>query len=104
MNLPGVIELLAGILAWTGFLLSLPIFGWLVWGVLCRGREFVRSSPESDGGSPEVSTGRLLRRAGKSDDGSVSRTLLFLASATDPRLTFRAAADGRVRRLGTYPR
>ena len=99
MNLRGVIELLAGILAWTGFLLSLPIFGWLVWGVLCRGREFVRSSPESDGGSPEVSTGRR-----KSGDGSVSRTMLFLASATDPRLTFRAAADDRVRRLGTYPR
>ena len=101
MNPRGVIELLAGILAWTGFLLSLPIFGWLVWGVRCRTREFGRSSRESDGGSPEVSTGRLLQRAGKPDDRRLSRTMLFLASVTDPRLAFHVAADGRLHRLGT---
>lgn len=62
MNLRSAIELLAGILVWIGFLMSLPIFGWLVWGVLRCIRNVGRHNESSQGGRSDISTGRLVRR------------------------------------------
>ena len=75
MNLHSAIELLAGILVWAGFLMSLPIFGWLVWGVLRRARDIGRNLERPNGKKPDVSTGRLLRRGEKSDNRMACRAV-----------------------------
>ncbi len=83
MNLHGAIELLAGILVWAGFLMSLPIYGWLVWGTVRRARQIGRSLQRPEDGKPGVpSTGRLLHRGDKSDNRLVCRAV----SAVRPRL------------------
>lgn len=82
MNRRGAIELLAGILVWAGFLMSLPVYGWLVWGVLRRAGDIGRNLKQPNGRRPDVSTGRLLRRGEKSD----SRMACWAVPTVRPRL------------------
>lgn len=101
MNLPGFIRLLAGILSWTGCLLSLPVFGWLIWGALGRARHVGRIWKRPHGDKPGAPTGRLLQGGGKPGSRGVARTMDLTASLTIPWLASHAAALRKVRPHGS---
>jgi len=70
MNFLQAIELLAGVLAWLGFLASLPVYGWLLWGLW----RWLRSALGNDD-KPKIqrstaSTGRRSKRRGSQRDGN----------------------------------